>query len=97
MITLLTLVSCSAFQSTHPQGVGQEVSPWPGVENTNFNPPTRKGWDADVFNVEHLITIISIHPPARGGTERLAAERLAQKHFNPPTRKGWDQAGSHVA
>ncbi len=43
----------------------------------DFNPPTRKGWD--VVGVNPLDGVgISIHPPARGGTNGRKRENLSQ-------------------
>ena len=33
-----------------------------------FNPPTRKGWDLEDKAAVEEANLISIHPPARGGT-----------------------------
>ena len=37
--------------------------------------------------------MISIHPPARGGTVARQLFPPVVTHFNPPTRKGWDRDG----
>ena len=59
----------------------------------NFNPPTRKGWDLRRIPCAVLHYPISIHPPARGGTECVCTRHVFESDFNPPTRKGWDLEG----
>ena len=100
----------TVFQSTHPQGVGPRGRQPRPHEHTDFNPPTRKGWDftrsatsppSPHFNpptrkgwdqailgaLDHQV--ISIHPPARGGTHGAAAQHLVCIiSIHPPARGG---------
>ena len=70
--------------------------PGGGHHHQDFNPPTRKGWDK--LEAESPVAVlISIHPPARGGTVTLPRMRHRKCYFNPPTRKGWDPGGQMAA
>ena len=40
--------------------------------------------------IEYRQLLISIHPPARGGTSCPGGGSGDRRDFNPPTRKGWD-------
>ena len=63
--------------------------PLPG-RPSNFNPPTRKGWDVKLDLWEKaFIQFQSTHPQGVG--RDVANFFLCVKYFNPPTRKGWDR------
>ena len=66
------------FQSTHPQGVGHPKQLTFLICAFDFNPPTRKGWDSS-HSIASRNNPISIHPPARGGTEQLGLGLKTQK------------------
>ena len=81
---------CRAFQSTHPQGVGPGcICPCQPV-CSNFNPPTRKGWDWEFLSpICGSAQFQSTHPQGVGLECRPS---LAQPPINisihPPARGG---------
>ena len=59
----------SQFQSTHPQGVGPSRHHPSSRWLSNFNPPTRKGWD--LRGCTYLQLILDFNPPTRKGWDYL--------------------------
>ena len=64
------------------------------VNSSNFNPPTRMGWDVK-YNSRGVPYYISIHPPVWGGTLNSYNLVTFAQHFNPPTRMGWDDSSGN--
>ena len=79
-----------AFQSTHPQGVGPMPCSIQQRDSKKFQSTHPQGVGRGYRHHQHQQGAISIHPPARGGTEAVGDRVSPIIDFNPPTRKGWD-------
>ena len=82
------------FQSTHPQGVGLLHPKLLKRLDMNFNPPTRKGWDAEKGAFAYVIAYFN--PPTRKGWDCAGADgrpALAIS-IHPPARGGTTKTSS---
>ncbi len=76
------------FQSTHPRGV--RLSWYFSISSLDsFNPRTREGCDGEGY-IPEMITVVSIHAPARGATKFHRQDGNIFR-FNPRTREGCDR------
>ena len=81
----------SRFQSTRPRGAGPAFTvPSTGISTFQSTRPRGAGPEQLRLLGNHLV--ISIHPPAWGGTPVSFHLRQTSQYFNPPARMGRDDS-----